>query len=164
MTIEEASQIILPKDVIVQLHELELRFYINYNKLEEAFMKFITTDVVDNYMKYSNNDQLCRVVVKLFTSNIENKMINSNYHGCRFNADIVRLYIGIKKVVIDKDGSVWRFFIANQSIEIPIDQLDDQKRFRVEYLKKFDFPAAIMNKVQWTYFLRAVSVLKRSDE
>ena len=162
MTTEEDIIIARPPgDVIKFLRDLEDRYDISHEKIEETWNEIIRdpnfelNSLTDWNVRSRQVANLVKVYIFLFS---------------HLDPELKELYNRVNYVVIDEVKDNWRISIDGKELIIPIDQLENINSFRTEYLRRFYVPLRFqyVNIVEyshkWSDFIEALSLGKRRLE
>jgi hypothetical protein len=161
MTTNEVINTKPPDDVIKFLRELEDRYGISHEKIEEAWNEIINdpyfefNSLTDWNVRSRQVANLVKVYVFLFS---------------HLDPELKELYNRVNYVVIDEVKDNWRIIIDDKELIISIDQLENINSFRTEYLRRLHVPLRFqyVNIVEyshkWSDFIETISLGKRRLE
>ncbi len=150
-----------PDDVIKFLRELEDRYGISHEKINEAWNEIIC-DPEFEFNSFADWNVRSRQVANLVKVYV--------YLFNHLDPELKALYNRVHYVVIDEVKDHWRISIDGKELIIPIDQLENISYFRTEYIRRFYVPLRfqyvniIEYNPKWSDFIEAISLGKRRLE
>ena len=144
-----------PDDVIKSLKELEDRYGISHEKIKEAWNE-IVCDPDLKFNSFTDWNVRSRQVANLVKVYV--------YSFSHLDPELKALYNRVHYVVIDEEKDHWRISIDGKELIIPIDQLEDIKYFRTEYLRRFQVPLRFQYVNIVEYFSRFTHILRYSSQ
>ena len=150
-----------PDDVIKSLKELEERYGISHEKVEEAWNE-IVCDPNFEFNSFTDWNIRSRQVANLVKVYV--------YSFSHLDPELKELYNRVNYVVIDEVKDNWSIIIDGKELIIPTDQLENINYFRTEYIRRFYVPLRFqyINNTEynpkWSDFIEAISLGKRKIE
>ncbi len=77
------------------------------------------------------------------------------------SGNALKMYDRISKVqviegIVSTDPKIWKIYIDNKILTIPVDKLENQPTFRAQYLREFNVPAPLITPNDWLNVLTAL--------